>query len=143
MKKLLMIGFVFISTLTFADSGSLSLNFGDGHRGKADVSVSLSVNDGYHHRYREPRRSRYIEKEVYIYKQPRYIEKEVHIYKRPRYVKKVVHRYEKPRYSKKYKNRSREPQKVVVINNYHKSRNRVPHGQAKKYERNERYKNRN
>ncbi|WP_319201835.1 hypothetical protein [uncultured Ilyobacter sp.] len=141
MKKLLMIGFVFISTLTFADSGSLSLNFGDGHRKGADVSVSLSVNDGYNHRYREPR-SRYLEKEVYIYEGPRYIEKEVHVYKRPRYVKKVVHRYEKPRYSKKYKNRYREPQKVVVVNNYHRSRNRVPHGQAKKYERNERYRDR-
>ncbi|WP_320046437.1 hypothetical protein [uncultured Ilyobacter sp.] len=141
MKKLLMIGFVFISTLTFADSGSLSLNLGDGHRGGADVSVSLSVNDGYHQRYHEPR-SKYIEKEVHVYNRPRYVKKVVHKYEKPRYVKKVVHKYEKPRYSKKYKNRSREPQKVVVINNYHRSHNKFPHGQAKKYERNKKYRNR-
>ncbi|WP_372715150.1 hypothetical protein [Ilyobacter sp.] len=131
MKKLLMIGFVFISTLTFADSGSLSLNFGDGHRGGADVAVSLNIGDDHHHRYEKPR---YVEKEVHIYEQPRYVKKEVHVYEQPRYVKKEVHRH---------KNRYNEPQKVVVVHKYQEVNNNIPYGHAKKHKVNKGYNNNN
>ncbi|WP_319370665.1 hypothetical protein [uncultured Ilyobacter sp.] len=129
MKKILMIGFVFISTLTFADSGSLSLNFGDGHRRGTDVAVSLNIGDDHHHRYERPR---YVEKEVYIYEQPRYV-KEVHVYEQPRYVKEV-HRHHHPNYNHRYKNRHKEPQKVVVIHKYEGNHyHNAPYGQAKKH----------
>lgn len=130
MKKLFMIGFVFISTLSFADSGSLSLNFGDGHRGGADVAVSLNIGDEH---------PRYVEKEVYIYEQPKYVQKEVvHVYEQPRYVQ------EQPKYNKKHKKRCSEPQKVVVVHKYEEvHHHNAPYGQAKKYSPSKGYNNNN
>ncbi|WP_319370824.1 hypothetical protein [uncultured Ilyobacter sp.] len=111
MKKLLMIGLVFISSLTFADSGSLNLNLGDGHRGGADIGIAVSVNEGDTHRYHQ---TGYVEKEVHIYEEPRYIEKEVHVYHQPRYVEKEVHRYK----HHKHKQGHKKPQKVIVVHKH-------------------------
>lgn len=137
MKKLLIIGFVLISSMSFAssgvrvNSGSISLGLGDHHRGGSDVTLVLSVDNERDH-YRRDWDRRYVEREVYRYREnncgPRYRNPPkvtvINDYRGNN--RRKPYKYNKKRFNNKHKkfnngrydSRNRKPQEVVVINKY-------------------------
>jgi hypothetical protein len=138
MKKLLIVAFVLISSLSFAssgvrvNSGSISLGLGDRNRGSSDVTLVLNVGNerDYHRNVYE---HRYVKREVYRYRDnssgPRYMNPQrvtvVNNYRGNGH-KKNVHKYTNRNTNSYRRNKQdtkyRNPQEVVIINKYNHSR---------------------
>ncbi len=111
MKKLLIIGLILMSTLTFAkdelrvNSGSISMSYGDGHRSGADAVLVLKLGEDRHH---------YEKRNVYRYREPKCVSKPK--YRGPEKVV-VIHEYHE------YMGRAHE----------------IPYGHRKKFHNNKRW----